>query len=502
MIETSRLDALFEPNGVIVAGASPHPGRFGTVALHNLLRSGYRGRVFATSREGGEIMGVPTVLSVDELPDGAADLVLVCTPHSVNVELLHACGRKGVKAAFVAAAGYAEAGEEGQRWELELIEAAEEAGILLAGPNGQGLVSTPAQLCAQIVAPFPPAGSIGVASQSGNLSSAFMNYAKQTGVGLSRAVSVGNGPVVTVLDYLDYYAQDEATSTCLAYMESVPDAEHFIARVKAITARKPLVVLKGGVTAAGQRAATSHTGALASDDVVFSAACRQAGITRVDSVEEAFEVAATFATQPLPTGPNVVVLTTAGGVGVLTADAIAETSLRLVPLADDLRAGIDALLPPRWSKNNPVDTAAGETRDTVPALMQLIAEHEFVDAMIFLGIGIQSNQGEMMKTGEFYPEHGLERIVEYHERQDRRYAEAAASISEATGKPILIATELAQTMPDNPGPAVVRQTGRFCYPSSIRAVRALDHAYRYRRYLDSRRSPSADRAARTLMHEH
>ena len=188
-------------------------------------------------------------------------------------------------------------------------------------------------------------------------------------------------------------------------MEGVPDGRAFIERARGVTSRQPLVVLKGGASAEGQRAATSHTGSLAADDAVFDAACRQAGISRAASMEEAFETAATFATQPLPAGPNVVVVTTVGGVGVLTADAIAATDLNLVPLADDLLPRIDELLPPRWSKNNPVDTEAGETRDTVPDLLQLLAGHESVDSIIFLGIGIQSNQGGMMHAGRFYPEH-------------------------------------------------------------------------------------------------
>ena len=487
-----RLGALFEPRGVIVAGASPHPGRFGTVVLHNVLASGsdvggYAGPVFATSREGGEVLGIETVVSVDELRDGCAELVVICTPHAVNVELRAACGRKGVKAAFVAAAGYGEAGEQGRRDEAELIAAAEEAGILLAGPNGQGLVSTPVSLCAQMVAPYPPAGSIAIASQSGNLASGFMNFAVQTGVGISRAVSVGNGPVVSVLDYLEYFAADGASSVSLAYMEGVPDGRRFIERARAVTSRQPLVVLKGGASAEGQRAATSHTGSLATDDAVFDVACRQAGIARAASMEEAFETAATFATQPLPGGPNVVVVTTVGGVGVLTADAIAATDLNLVPLADDLVARIDELLPPRWSKNNPVDTAAGETRDTVPDLLELLAGHESVDSIIFLGIGIQSNQGAMMEVGRFYPEHGLERIAGFHQRQDARYAELAAGISESSGKPILVPSELAAAQPDNPGVRAVRESGRLCYPSAARAARALHHMWGYVRYLGERR---------------
>jgi acetyltransferase len=472
--------ALFEPRAVLVTGASTHPGKFGFVSLHNILASGYRGGVYGTNLQGEEVLGIRTVADIDALPDGEIDLVFVCTPASANPDLLRACARKGIRAAFLTSAGYGEAGEEGRRAETELVALADELGILLAGPNGQGVVSTPASLCAQIVAPYPPAGRIGVASQSGNFISSFLNYARQTGVGISRAVSAGNAAAVTPADYLDWYADDPATGVSLAYVEGIVDGRSLLDRFASVARRKPLVVVKGGATEAGAKAAASHTGALAANDKIFDGACRQAGVTRAATVEEAFEAAATFATQPLPAGPNVVVLTTAGGWGVVTSDAIhREPGLVLMPLPDDLRAQIDTKLPPRWSRNNPVDCAGGEVRDTIPEVMELIASHPEVHSVIYLGLGIQSNQARLMREGGFHPGHGLERIVEYHERQDRRFAEAAHELSVRHGKPILTATELAVADPANAGPAAVRATGRLCYASGNRAVTALGHLTRH-----------------------
>jgi acetyltransferase len=475
-------DALFDPRGVLVAGASSHPGKFGFVALHNILAAGFGGRVFATNLEGGEILGVSVARSVDELPAGEIDLVFVCTPPGANHALLEACARKGVRAAFLTTAGYGEAGPEGRRAEAELVALADRLGILLAGPNGQGVVSTPSSLCAQIVAPYPPRGHIAVASQSGNFVSSFQNYAMQSGIGISRAVSAGNAAAVG----LDYYAEDRETAVSLAYLEGVGDGRQLFARLRTVTERKPLVVLKGGTTAGGQRAAASHTGSLASDAKVFDGACRQAGVTRAATVEEAFEAAATFATQPLPKGPRVAVVTTAGGWGVVTADAIARSELELVELPDDLRAAIDAKLPPRWSRNNPIDLAGGETRDTIPEVLEMVAAHPGVDAVVYLGLGIQSNQARMMRDGPFYPGDGLERIVAYHERQDARFAQAAADVSKTTGKPVLTATELAIASPDNPGPLTVRETRRLCYAASTRAVTALEHLWRHARWRQRR----------------
>lgn len=484
------LTALFDPRGVVVVGASSHPGKFGFVALHNLLASGYRGEVHATNRDGGTILGVATVASVDDLPaDAVVDLAFVCTPAAANPEVLAACARRGIRAAFVASAGYAEAGEAGRAAQDALVALGAELGVVVAGPNGQGVVSTPASLCAQIVAPAPPPGPIAIASQSGNFVSSFMNLAVATGVGVSRAVSAGNAAAVGVADYLEWFADDPHSTVALAYVEGLGDGRAFADRLRAVTARMPVVVLKGGVTSSGQRAAASHTGALASDDRVFAGVCRQAGAIRAGSVEEAYEAAATLATQPRPRGNRVVVCTTAGGWGVVTADAVQRSDLDLVVLPDDLRAAIDAKLPPRWSRGNPIDFAGAETRDTIPEVLDLVAAHPDVDAVILLGLGIQSNQARLMRGGGFYPDHGLERIVAYHERQDARFARAAAEVSARTGKPVLVATELAVADPDNAGPRTVRETGRLCYPSADRAVRALEHLWHDARHRTRRIAP-------------
>ena len=476
--------ALFEPRGVLVTGASTHPGKFGFVSLHNILASGYAGAVFGTNLQGETVLGIHTVADIDALPENQIDLVFVCTPASANPDLLRACARKGVKAAFLTSAGYGEAGETGRILEQELVALADELGILLAGPNGQGVVSTPVNLCAQIVAPYPPAGGIAVASQSGNFVSSFMNYARQTGVGISRAVSAGNAAALSVADLIEWYGTDTATAVSLAYVEGISDGQGLMTRLGSVAATKPVVLVKGGATENGARAAASHTGALAANDSIFDGACRAWGITRATTVEEAYEAAATFATQPLPQGPNVVILTTAGGWGVVTSDAIARDGLlQLMELPDDLKAAIDKKLPPRWSRNNPVDCAGGETRDTIPEVMELIARHTDVDAVIYLGIGIQANQARLMREGHFYPDHGLERIVDYHERQDARFAEAAAELSRATHKPILVATELAIADPTNAGVVAVRESGRLCYASGNRAVNALGHLYRYAKHI-------------------
>lgn len=475
-----RFRPLFYPRGIIVTGVSEHPGKFGTTTLHNLLSRGYEGEIFPINREGVESFGQATYKSVAEVPTGRADLAFICTPNRVNEDLLRECAAVGVRAAFVASAGYGES-EDGREMERRLIALGEELGVLIAGPNGQGLISTPVSMCAQIVAPYPPPGPISIASQSGNLLSSYMNYACLSGIGVSKAISCGNSAQLELADYLEYFAEDSDTAVSLSYLEGVEDGRRFLDVARAHTARKPLVVVRGGVTRAGKSAASSHTGALASDDGIFSGACRQAGITRARTVEEAFEAAAAFATQPLPRGPRTLVFTVAGGWGVLTADACIEAGLELIELPDDLREAIDGMVPSRWSRGNPIDLAGGETRDTIPEVLERMAAHPDVDAIIYLGIGIQAAQAQMFRSGPFHPDYGLDRIGGFHAAQDRRYALAAAEASERHGVPILVASELVYTDRDygNAGPIGVRESGRLCHPSGHHAVRTLAHMVSY-----------------------
>ena len=485
MITPDHFTALFDPRAIVVAGASTHPGKFGFVALHNILSCGFAGPVHATNRERTDVLGRPTVADLEEIPDGEVDLVFVCTPAGSNPTVLRQAAAKGIKAAFIASAGYGESGEEGLALQQELVALADELGILLVGPNGQGLVSTPSSLCAQIVAPYPPGGSIGIASQSGNFVSSFMNLSRQSGVGVSRAISVGNAAQVGVIDMLEYFADDDATGVGLVYLEGVDDGRRFAERLEEVCRRMPVVVVKGGASGSGARAAASHTGSLATDDRVFDGMLRQVGATRASSVAEAFDIAAAFATVARPAGPRLAVVTTVGGWGVLAADATASTSLELTGLPDDLRSTLDGLLPPRWSRNNPIDLAGGETKDTVPAVIDAVVGHTEIDAVLVLGTGIQSNQGRLERDGPFFPEHGLERIVSFHERQDARYVDVALGAARTAGKPVMVASELAVADPQNAAVAAVRNAGSYCFPSAERAVVALHHMVERERWLRS-----------------
>lgn len=477
-LAAERFRALFEPRGIVVAGAAGHPGKFGFVAYHNLRASGFEGTLHGTNLAGEDVLGETTYPSLVEIPDADLDLVFLGVPPKATADVLRQAADRGITAAFCASAGYAEVDDEGRRHQDELVTLANELDMIFVGPNGQGLVSTPNSMCAQIVAPMPPAGVIGVASQSGGFVSTFGNLARQSGIGISRAVSVGNSAQVGVADFMEWYAEDPETRVGLAYLEHV--AGDTVERLAAVCEQMPVVVMRGGRSHRGVRSVAAHTGSTAGADGTDEA-LRDAGVSVVDSIAEAYRTAATFATQPLPRGPRTVVFGTAGGWGVVSADAVERSELDLIELPDDLVAEIDARVPPRWSRGNPVDLAGGETRDTIPELLPIIAAHPDVDAVVYLGLGIQSNQAALARAGPFYPDHGLDRIVEYHERQDTRFAEIAAEVSDLAHTPVVTATELAITNPENAGPAAVRASGRFCHGAGDEAVAALEHLWRYAR---------------------
>ncbi len=474
--------ALFEPRGIVVVGATSHPGKFGFAVYHNLKAMGFAGELYGTNRSAEPVLGDPTYTTIDELPDTArVDLVFSCVPQPAVEAVLRQAARRGCRAVFVAGAGFAEAGTEGVAAQRALVDLADELDLLVVGPNGQGIVSTPVSMCAQIVAPMPPKGCIGIASQSGGFVSTFGNYARQSGIGISRAVSAGNCAQIGIADCLDYFVDDPETHVGLVYAEDVQDPDVLVRRLALATECMPVVVVRSGGSRIGPRAVSAHTGSTAVGPEVDEALLHS-GVTLAPSIPEAWRAAAGLATQPVPAGPRTAVFSTAGGWAIQTAEAIERSELELVELPSDLREAIDQTIPPRWSRHNPIDLAGGETRDTIPDLMEVIAAHPEIDAIVYLGLGIQSNQAALLASGPFHPDHGLERIVAYHERQDTRFATAAADASAKYDKPIVTATELAITNPENPGPATVRATGRMCYASGNAAVTTLEHLWRDARW--------------------
>ena len=484
MSHSPNLESLFDPKGVVVVGASSHPGKFGFVALHNILDSGFDGPVYATNKERISLLGITTVKELNEIPEGIVDFAMICVPSYAVPKTLIEAAKIGVKAAFIVSGGYSEMGKDGERAEMELLNLSNELGIAISGPNGQGFVSTPSKLCSQIVAPFPPEGKIAIASQSGNLLSSFMNLSRHYGIGISRGISIGNQSCLRASDYLRYFSEDPETQVIVLYLEGIPDGRDLFQAIKHTTKTKPVIVIRGGSSPEGAKAAASHTGSLASDYRIFLVMLNQAGAFLADGPQTAYEWAASFVSQPTPAGENTIILTTAGGWGVLTADAVAQSSLDLVDLDKDLTDQIDQILPPRWSRSNPIDIAGGETRETIPQMIDLILSHSSVDALIFLGLGIQGNVARLYSESKYF-DSGMERIMNFHNSQEQRYASELIDGSEKWGKPVLVASELVGSDPSNSGIEALRERKWLCHTSGSRAVASLENLCAYARYIET-----------------
>lgn len=480
MNKFEHMQALFNPKGVVVVGASTHPGKFGFVALHNILNSGFEGPIYATNTDEASILGIQTVKDLRAVPSSVVDFAMICVPALAIPETLIDASRIGIKAVFIVSGGYRESGVDGSKAESDLLKLSEELGIVIAGPNGQGFVSTPVKLCSQIVAPYPPAGTIAIASQSGNILSTFMNLARFHNIGISRGVSTGNQTCLGTAEYISYFAEDSATDVIVSYLEGFPDGRAFYESIREASKVKPVIVVRGGTSPEGAKAASSHTGSLATDDRIFRGMVKQAGAFLALDPLTAFELAAAFATQPLPAGKNTLVLTSAGGWGVLTADAVSNSDLNLLDLPDDLMRSIDGYLPPRWSRSNPIDLAGGETRETIPKLIDLVLSHVAVDSLIFLGLGIQGNIARSYLESEYLDE-GMRRIIKFHESQEEKYVSALVRGSAEQGKPVLVASELGIADPNNPAVRALRGNNWFCHSSAVSAVTALAALERYSR---------------------
>ncbi|PKN07273.1 MAG: acyl-CoA synthetase [Deltaproteobacteria bacterium HGW-Deltaproteobacteria-8] len=352
------LTPLFEPAAVAVVGASRSQAKVGGMVLSNLLEAGYRGRVYpvnpGAALQGKDIMGLPAVASSAELPDGL-DLAVICLPREQVLSEMRILADKGVRAAVVLAAGFRETGRLGFEAEMELTRIATDAGMVLLGPNSLGLISTSCALNASFAIGQPKPGGVAFFSQSGAMCVAVLDWAMSLNMGFSRFISLGNKALLDESAVLRHLGADPGTKVILGYCESVEDGAEFMAAAAEVSSRKPVLMLKAGSTAAGARAVSAHTGAISGSPAAYRAAFRQSGVLQVDEAEQLFGLAQAFATQPLPGGPGLAILTNSGGPGILAADACARSSLTLPRPSTETLARLTEILPGFASAYNPVD---------------------------------------------------------------------------------------------------------------------------------------------------
>jgi acetyltransferase len=371
------------PGSVAVVGASRNPEKVGFGVFANLLQAGFPGPVYGVNPSGGELLGRQLYESLDAIP-GPVDLGVFVVPPKAILTGIPPLARKGMKAAIAITAGFKEVGGEGVALEKALAEVAAAAGIRILGPNCLGLINTHASLNASFSRGIPPRGGISFFSQSGALCTAVLDWAVGENVGFSKFVSLGNKTDISESDVMECLADDPETRVILGYVESIDDGRRFVRVARGVTRRKPVVLLKAGSTAAGARAASSHTGSLAGSDRAYSAAFRQAGIVRAGTVEELFDLAVGFAMQPVPSGERLLVLTNAGGPGILAADAAERMGIPLAEITGELRARLSGKLPPTAGLANPVDIIGDARADRYRDALAVVRDEPSVDVVLVL----------------------------------------------------------------------------------------------------------------------
>ena len=443
----ASLEPFFEPRTLAVVGASRRRGSIGGELFRNVIEADFAGSAYPVNRGGDPVAGVHGYRSVGEIPD-AVDVAVICVPGEQVLPAAEDALAAGVRALVVISAGFAETGAEGVERQEQLLALARAYGARVIGPNCLGISSSAVNLNATFAPRAFPTGKLGFSSQSGALGLAVLERAAARGLGLTSFVSIGNKADVSSNDLLEWWEDDDATELVLLYLESFGNPRAFARIARRLARRKPILAMKGGTTRAGSRAASSHTAALAGSEAAIDALFRQAGVIRTGTLDELIDVAALFSAQPVPRGRRVAVLTNAGGLGILAADACESLGLELPTPGDATRAALAAVLPAEASTANPVDMLGGANDRSFAEVLPLVLADPGVDSVIVL----------------FVPTVGVD-----EDAVGAAISEAAAT---ADGKPVLCVF-----LSGRGAPATLRSVASvpaFDYPEA--AARALSRA--------------------------
>jgi acetyl coenzyme A synthetase (ADP forming)-like protein len=451
-----RLDALFNPRSVAIIGASRTPGKVGHVLTRNVLESGYPGDIIPINPNAEEILGLKAYPSVLDVP-GEIDLAVVSIPADYVLRVADECGRKGVKALVVITAGFKETGHEGAALERQLVEVGEKYGMRIQGPNCLGLINTSIPLNLSFAAAMPRKGRIGFISQSGALGTAVLDWVIQEGIGFHSFVSLGNKADLDEVDFIEAMGEDDGVGVILLYLESIEEGRRFLEASAEVVKRKPIIVLKGGTSTAGARAAGSHTGALVGSFVAYKTAFEKAGIVMAESVEELFNYAIAFTEQPLPKGEGLAIVTNAGGPGILATDLSERLGIRLASLSSEIRGRLKEKLPPAAATGNPVDVLGDAMADRYRYAVEEVLKDDRVNTVVV--ILTPQAMTESLETAKG--------IVDIHGR--------------VVGKPIItvfMGGEMVRQASD-----YLRDNGIPCYDFPEKAVKTVSAMYEYARFM-------------------
>ena len=449
--------AFLSPSSVAVIGASRRRGTIGGELFRNLLDLEFQGPVYPVNPTTSVVQSVIAYPSILDVP-GPVDMAVIVVPAPAVLDVARDCGAKGVRGLLIISSGFAEVGDEGRARQDELVEVARSFGMRIIGPNCMGALNTSSEvrLNATFAPGTPPPGTVAFSSQSGALGIAVMERARELGLGLSTFVSVGNKADISGNDLLQYWEQDPDTDVILLYLESFGNPRKFARIARRVSRTKPIVAVKSGRSAAGARAAASHTGSMAAGDVAVDALFRQAGVIRTNTLEELFDVASLLSTQPLPAGPNVGILTNAGGLGILCADACEAAGLSIASLADETTTALRHLLPAEASVGNPVDMIASASAEHYERSLRMLLDDPGVDSVIAIFIPPLVTRSEDVADA-------LMRVAE--ERSDKTIVACFLGVQGVHER--LRSSRVAipsHTFPESAGRALARVTdyGRWC----------------------------------------
>jgi len=487
-VPPSVIHDLFYPKSIAFVGASGAIGKWGHMLVVNTISGGYKGDIYLVNPKGGTIAGRHVYKSVTEIP-GDVDLGVVTIPAKMVLDLIPQFKGKGIKSMLLITSGFGESDDEGKAMEKKLAIEAKKAGIVILGPNTMGICNPHRDFNCVSTATTPMAGSTAIVSQSGNLGVQLLTFAEEQGIGIRGFCGSGNEAMVTIEDFIEGLELDPLTKIIILYIESVKNGRRFFEGARRTGQKKPVILLKGGQSGAGNRAASSHTGALSSDSRVFDAVCKQAGIVKVERSMELLDLAAAFSSLPLPKGNRVAIVTLGGGWGVITADMCMREGLDVPELPDNILKRMDEILPPYWSRSNPADIV-GEHDNTIPlTVMEEFLKWDGCDSVINLGmLGMRilgKRLGESIRMADpGYSDEFLIQAENFLNSHEKEYIDRVAQMMEKYKKPIL-GVSLIEDEEHHTVYSVENCTFKSVfYANPERAVKALSKMYEYFRFLN------------------
>jgi acyl-CoA synthetase (NDP forming) len=487
-IAPDAIGALFYPKSVAIVGASAQIGKWGHTLMANTISGGFEGPIYPVNPKGGRIAGKEVFRSVAAIPE-KVDLAAVTIPAERVLDLIPEFKKKGIRNMLLITSGFGETGERGKHLEDELVKAAREAGVLVLGPNTMGISNPHNNLYCTGSPVMPRPGSTAMVAQSGNMGIQLLAFAEQQGIGIRAFCGSGNEAMMTIEDYLDGFEVDTLTRTVILYVESVKNGRRFFESARRVGRKKPIVLLKGGRSDAGNRAAASHTGAMTSDIKIFEAVCRQAGIVLAQKPMDLLDLAAAFSSLPLPEGRRAAIVTLGGGWGVVTADLCADYGLEVPELSAKLVDKMDQMLPAYWSRSNPIDLV-GDRDPSVPlTALEELMKWDSCDAVINLGIMgrriMVKRFGEsVLKADSQYDQGFVDQMNQQFLDFEKQYIEHIVKLMDKYHKPIFGVSLL----PDEKNQTLYRVTGSefkgVFYPTPERAVKSFAKMVDYNRFLN------------------